>query len=99
MISNKQIFSIISVLALILSSGCKSGRQENAPDLDFLVNEGHKFAARYNSIKRSNNQMRIYDFLLDVKSREQRLREEVGNDYADVFISAFNDSAHVITTD
>lgn len=76
--------------------GCKSGRQDETVDVQFLVEEGYKFATRYNSIRQSKNQMKIYDFLLDVKTREQRLRDEVGSEYADAFISAFNDSAHIV---
>ena len=87
---------LILLQTLILTSGCQHARQENTVDLQFIVEEGYKYADRYKFIENGKNQMKIYNFLLDVKTREQKLRDEVGDDYADAFITAFNDSAHVI---
>ena len=94
--NTKRIISGLLIVTLSMLFSCKTGRQDESADLQFLVEEGYKFATRYNSIKQSSNQMKIYDFLLDVKTREQRLRDEIGSEYADAFITAFNDSAHIV---
>lgn len=94
--NTKRNLSGLLIFSLSMLYGCKTGSQNDAVDLQFLIEEGYQFASRYNSIKKTNNQMKIYDFLLDVKTREQRLRDEIGDDYADAFITAFSDSSHIV---
>lgn len=86
---------IALVLTTITLSSCRPKTYQHDVDLQFVVEQGHEYAHRFLTIDAKRQTMTRYEFLLDLKTRQQQLAEDVGVDYADAFIKAFIDSAKI----
>lgn len=91
----KPIIFLIAYSILLSAStvGCKRETRHSV-DNDYLIELGYQYASEYNKLLEGDELTR-QNFLLDVKTRQERLRQEVGRHQADIFSKAFADSAHI----
>ncbi len=91
----KNVIYLILLIFTVSIAGCRPKAPHYDADMQFVVDQGHAYAHRFLNIDPKRQVMKRYDFLLDVKTREQQLASEIGPEYAEAFIKAFNDSVHI----
>ena len=94
----KRVTLISLVLMSIVLVNCKSNRNADSADLNFVRELEYKHAHRYQQLDRRFNDMERQNFLLYIQSLRFRIEKEVGSEYANEFLTAFNDSAFNNTT-
>lgn len=96
----KPIQALLPVVmaGVILLAGCNGQRNQRSDvaltfDYGYLQNYGYEYATQY--LQLPDNELIRQDFLLGVKARAFKLRNEVSPTHADIFEKAFADSVGI----
>lgn len=84
-----------AAVATVVSCRGSGNASREYPDMDFIRELGHEYAADYRAMLDGSSELEREDFLLNVNAREAELERVVGADYAREFRRAFADSAFV----